>query len=199
MSEDVVHYWPTGRELSPCGVDLLNTPYTYGTEDWADVTCGDCKLEQPAQKVPGRVEYEIPAEVQHVDALLAAADKRAIAARKVIKWTARLNAALAEERRLTDAPVQLWPAPAEVTLNELHAATEARRMQLKPFLIRAQELCVQGKLSPREAKQAALDEAHERAIEIEWQAALDEAHGRALEIEQRRERWIPVYGKPMPY
>lgn len=110
MSEDVVHYWPMGTEPSACGVNMFTTPYTFGASDWADVTCGDCKLEQPAQNVPGRVEYVIPAGVQHVDALLAAADRRERAARKVVKWTARLEAALAEERRLTDAPVQLWPA-----------------------------------------------------------------------------------------
>jgi hypothetical protein len=96
----------------PCGMAGARDTET---AEWTAVTCPGCRLEQPAQKVPGRVEYEIPAEVQHVDALLAAADRRERAGRKVVKWTARLEAALAEERRLTDAPVQLWPAPAEVT------------------------------------------------------------------------------------
>jgi hypothetical protein len=169
MSEGVVHYWPGGDVQTVCGLDLFS-PNTRYVMDWADVTCGDCRLEQPAQKVPGRVEYEIPAEVQRVDALLAATDRRARAARKVVKWTARLESALAEERRLTDAPVQLR---GQGTLLE-------RLEQLRPFKQRVQELLpVYG---PLKAKQA----------------ALDEAHGQALEIEQRRERGIPPYPK-LPY
>lgn len=73
MSEDIkIHY----VEL-PCNV----IDFGPKTSDWAKVTCGGCRLEQPMQKWP---EHRMPARVLERDALLAELD-RATAALKTLE------------------------------------------------------------------------------------------------------------------
>lgn len=34
------------------------------SSDWSEVTCGECRLEMPMQRVPGQVEYRVPADIK---------------------------------------------------------------------------------------------------------------------------------------
>lgn len=60
MSENKIHYMTL-----PCGTDYIGGPDA--AEDWAKVTCGQCRLEMPMQSVPGRVEYRVPEHVKATD------------------------------------------------------------------------------------------------------------------------------------
>lgn len=50
------------------------------TPSWPDVTCGECRLEQPPTNVPGQVEYRVPADVLGRDTSLAEGDSLVFAA-----------------------------------------------------------------------------------------------------------------------
>jgi hypothetical protein len=64
-AEDTVHYWPAadGRstdkqygDLSACGVNIMTTPYTFGSPEWDEVTCGQCLTVQPPADEDPRCE-----------------------------------------------------------------------------------------------------------------------------------------------
>ena len=55
-ADELVHYWPAADgsstdkqygELAACGVDIMRTPYTFGSPKWDEVTCGQCLTVQP--------------------------------------------------------------------------------------------------------------------------------------------------------
>lgn len=89
MSEDIkIHF----AEL-PCNV----IDFGPKTSDWAKVTCGGCRLEQPMQKRP---EHRVPAGVLERDALLAELDRAAAALKtlegQVCELQERITRALSE-------------------------------------------------------------------------------------------------------
>lgn len=67
-------------------------PESSYTSHWPDVTCGQCRLEQPME---AEREYSVPADVLKRDASLAAADRRARQIREVRELE---DVALAEVR-----------------------------------------------------------------------------------------------------
>jgi hypothetical protein len=73
MENLAIHFLDSDEPETPC-----NVPYAVGlpnTDDWNSVTCGRCRLEQPEQNVPGRVEYAIPSNVTATDVSLADQDR----------------------------------------------------------------------------------------------------------------------------
>lgn len=54
-ADDIVHYWPGAApgpaefvsDHSNCGVNIVTTPYTFGSSVWDEVTCGQCLTTQP--------------------------------------------------------------------------------------------------------------------------------------------------------
>jgi hypothetical protein len=49
-SDETVHYWDqSGSEPAACGLNLLTTPYTYGSPVWGGVSCPLCLMHRPAR------------------------------------------------------------------------------------------------------------------------------------------------------
>jgi hypothetical protein len=49
-NEEIIHHWTGTAEPSACGVNVVSTPYTYGSPEWNDVTCTDCLTKAPTPK-----------------------------------------------------------------------------------------------------------------------------------------------------
>lgn len=105
--ETLIHHFDAHPQMS-----LADSGGAYEfTADWAEVTCGECKLEQPMTTQPGQVEYVVPADVLRRDALLAEQDRtRAMlaearevserATREIREWSQVLNKAASLEVRI---------------------------------------------------------------------------------------------------
>lgn len=42
QDDDLIHYVAADADVSPCDVNIMTTPYTFGSADWSDVTCPAC-------------------------------------------------------------------------------------------------------------------------------------------------------------
>jgi hypothetical protein len=103
-NEELVHFWPDlGDVASPCGLNVWRTPYTQGTVKWSEVTCPECRLEQPmdmrgmperklAPAVSAHILAERLAEVQEIE-------DRALG--EIRHWTTLLTDALAARNTLS--------------------------------------------------------------------------------------------------
>lgn len=47
----LIHYWTPadGDDVSACGVNIMTTPYTFGSPEWSEVTCKPCEATRPAE------------------------------------------------------------------------------------------------------------------------------------------------------
>jgi hypothetical protein len=104
-NEELVHFWPEpGDVASPCGQEALSMgPYAQGTVNWSEVTCPECRLEQPmdmrgmperklAPAVSAHILAERLAEVQEIE-------DRALG--EIRHWTTLLADALAARNTLS--------------------------------------------------------------------------------------------------
>lgn len=53
-ADALVHFWTLGpgNDHSACGVNIMTTPYTFGSPEWPEVTCPPCKATRPAEVAP---------------------------------------------------------------------------------------------------------------------------------------------------
>lgn len=88
--EALVHFWPGRANVaSPCGVNVYRTLYAGGVDNWSEVTCPACRLEQPMD-ARGNPERGLAPEVS-----------RRLLAERLAKIAAVEDEALEEIRHFT--------------------------------------------------------------------------------------------------
>jgi hypothetical protein len=60
-NEEVVHFWPTNG-TTPCGAPRRSR----STYVWSEVTCGECRLEQPMDRTGNPERKLAPAASAHI-------------------------------------------------------------------------------------------------------------------------------------
>lgn len=102
-----VHYREVAVAPTACG---LTDERANGTTDRGKLTCTECKLEQPMQDAPGRVEYRIPDQIvlrDRQEALREAIERREHAARGLALAGRRLEAAMRHEKNLLQSIIDV--------------------------------------------------------------------------------------------
>jgi len=116
--------------------------------NWENVTCSECKLEQPPQKVPGKREYVVPADVLARDA------EAVVAAKQMYTFVSTVCGAWKRP------DVHSYGEAKRITLDELHGQAlleDAARMpeaflqqlsaRAEKIALLAEERQMQGKIS----------------------------------------------------
>jgi hypothetical protein len=77
--DETIHFWDYSSEHSACGVDIVRTPYTYGSPERDEITCPACiervdpkEIDMSDQTAPGRRPVVIEL---HVEAFTGSADE----------------------------------------------------------------------------------------------------------------------------
>lgn len=57
-ADELIHLWTQNTDFSACGVNIMTTPYTFGSPERAEVTCPACVVKYETYRTGLRVELD---------------------------------------------------------------------------------------------------------------------------------------------